>query len=122
MPKPEERPKPKPEKTRAIDARAELRERAVVATKAFKPGLYRHKKGGLYNALCLVTHHETRLPMVLYVSLAYGSTNVRPLVGWHGDPDGWTDLDPVTGEPRFRYLGELPSDMLAVDRVTDEGT
>lgn len=70
----------------------------------FRPGLYRHyKQGNLYTALCLVTHHETRLPMVLYVSHVYGGFNVRPLYGWEAedqsacgasqcdDRDGWLD-------------------------------
>jgi hypothetical protein len=79
----------------------------------FRPGLYRHYKGGLYTALALVTHHEKRMPMVLYVSHTYGGANVRPLIGWIGDPDGWNDF--VTSEDghnvrRFTLVGELPSD------------
>ena len=95
----------------------------------FTPGLYRHYKGGLYTAICLVTHHETRKPMVLYVSHTYGGMNVRPLhgyterpdgvrdYGWKEDPDGWADLvnvSPVEEEPhevrRFQFIGPLPSD------------
>jgi hypothetical protein len=87
----------------------------------FKPGLYRHYKGGLYTAICLVTHHETRKPMVLYVSHTYGGMNVRPLSGSHGDPDGWADTmdtalldtDLARGEivQRFQYIGPLPSNI-----------
>ena len=98
----------------------------------FTPGLYRHYKGGLYTAICLVTHHETRKPMVLYVSHTYGGMNVRPLhgytvrpdgvkdFGWSEDPDGWADeVDISTLDPdlprhpcvlRFQYIGPLPSD------------
>jgi hypothetical protein len=84
---------------------------AVVAA-TFRPGLYRHYKGGLYTALQLVTHHETRKQMVLYISHAYGGANVRPLVGWEGDPDGWADLVEHRGgyTTRFVFVGELPSD------------
>ncbi len=82
----------------------------------FTTGLYRHYMGGLYTAIALVTHHETRKPMVLYVSHTYGGMNVRPLFGWDGDPDGWADRVDVstTNEPhevlRFQFIGPLPSD------------
>ena len=90
-------------------------------TREFKPGLYRHHKGGLYTALMLVTHHETREPMVFYVSHTYGGPNVRPLQGWAvageggrcEDPDGWDDLvisDDGREQRRFEYIGPLPSD------------
>lgn len=97
---------------------------------AFKPGLYRHHKGGLYTAVCLVTHHETREPMVLYVSHQYGGMNVRPLNGWAAagdrgkceDTDAWNDLVHGaydTGDPpqrRFVFVGDLPSDTPIRDR------
>lgn len=96
----------------------------------FKPGLYRHYKGGLYTAICLVTHHETREPMVLYMSHTYGGLNVRPLhgyterpdgvrdYGWKEDPDGWADVIDEAADagtlprlvPRFQFVGPLPSD------------
>jgi hypothetical protein len=60
-------------------------------TNNFQPGIYRHYKGGVYTAVGLVTHHETRKPMVLYFSHDKGSYNARPLVGWEGDESGWTD-------------------------------
>jgi len=84
----------------------------------FKPGLYRHYHGGLYTAICLVTHHETRKPMVLYVSHTYGGLNVRPLHGWLGDVDGWDDLVKVDDQHvrRFQFIGDLPSDIPVVDR------
>lgn len=86
---------------------------------AFRPGLYRHYKGGLYTALGLVTHHEKRAPMVLYVSHTYGGANVRPLIGWLGDADGWNDfVTPEDGHAvrRFTFVGELPSDTPIVER------
>lgn len=88
----------------------------------FKPGVYQHYRGGLYTAVMLVTHHQTRLPMVVYFSHEKHSLNCRPLVGWRDtgdrgslraeepaiDPDGWndtvTDLEHQR-VPRFRYLG-----------------
>jgi len=91
------------------------------AIAVFKPGLYQHYKGGLYSALFLLTHHHTRKPMVVYTSLAYGGVNARPLVGWPGDEDGWFDWkkDPVSGIAitRFTYIGDLPSDTPAAERL-----
>jgi hypothetical protein len=89
----------------------------------FKLGLYEHYKGGRYSAIALVTHHETRAPMVLYVSHTYGGVNVRPLVGWTGDADGFVDTVSVRLEglgnqqlQRFKYIGPLPSDTPLKDR------
>jgi hypothetical protein len=81
-------------------------------TEAFRPGLYRHYKGGLYTALALVLHHESKLPMVVYVSHAYGAHRVRPLRGWPGDPDGWLDEVEVDGQrvPRFTFVSDVPTD------------
>jgi hypothetical protein len=84
----------------------------------FKPGVYEHYKGGRYRALMLVDHHETREKMVVYVSLSYGTVNVRELNQPPPQPlgrravDAWTDS--VQGfdghgvaetRPRFRYVG-----------------
>ncbi len=102
-----------------------------------RPGLWRHYKGGLYTVLGTVTHHETRKPMVLYISHTYGGANVRPVRGWEGDfecdsgccqdMDGW--LDPVLVRAsmsanvpdetvtRFVYVGELPSDTPIKERA-----
>lgn len=77
-------------------------------TLGIKPGIYRHYKGGLYTVFGLVTHHETRQRMVLYVSLTTGTFTVRPLVGTKQDPDGFNDvfplerLDPETREDAVR--------------------
>ena len=101
-----------------------------------QPGLWRHYKGGLYTVIGTVTHHETRFPMVLYVSHTYGGMNVRPVRGWIGagetdqntDADGWLDVVPVEGPldtsgagktvARFTYIGPLPSDTPIQKRVT----
>ena len=95
----------------------------------FSPGLYRHTRtGGLYTAHALVTHHETRRPMVLYTSHTYGGWNVRPLYGWPGDPDGWLDRVNAAGDVvsedtivspriyRFVFVGGLPSDTPITER------
>jgi hypothetical protein len=72
----------------------------------FRPGFYRHYKGGTYAAVALVEHHETREKMVVYFSAEHGSWNVRPLVGTPTDPDGWSDPSPTDpNRPRFEYTG-----------------
>lgn len=88
-----------------------------VEARAFRPGIYKHYKGGTYTAIGIIRHHETRFPMVLYVSHALGGLNVRPLVGWEGDADGWNDL--VGDEKnyhrlRFEFVRELPSGLEAI--------
>jgi hypothetical protein len=80
----------------------------------FRPGKYRHYKGGEYVALHLVTHHESGDKFVVYVSCTHGSLHLREFrkVG----ADSWTDevqiaVNCVTGEtttgfvPRFQYMG-----------------
>jgi hypothetical protein len=112
---------------------------------AIKPGLYEHYRGGRYTVIGMATHHETRQPMVLYVSHTYGGLNVRPLYAMAGDLDGW--LEPLKtrcsacagfgnlgskpyeacsscsgrGEitlpaERFKFIGDLPSDTAIKDR------
>ncbi len=76
----------------------------------FKPGIYRHYKGGLYTALGLATHHETRCTVVLYISHTYGGLNVRPLCGYNGDMEAWNDLFvDKAGETfqRFTYVADV---------------
>jgi len=67
----------------------------------FRPGIYRHFKGNLYEALFLATHSETREPMVVYRAL-YGehALFVRPLPMWAEtiDRDGYHG-------PRFTFVG-----------------
>jgi len=82
------------------------KEEIDVAFRSFHCGIYRHYKGGLYRALALVAHHDTREPWVLYVSLKQGSVNIRPLLG----ADGWRDLVP-------RDNGEVPRFILCDDTL-----
>jgi hypothetical protein len=73
--------------------------------RGFTPGVYQHYKGGMYTAVGLVTHHETRQPMVLYFSHHNGTYNVRPLNGWEGDADGWNDhVEKSNGDTVRRFL------------------
>lgn len=74
----------------------------------FKPGVYKHYKGGFYTALMLVEHHETREQWVVYVSHTNGSTNVREYEAKAGI-DAWVDRVIFKGEemPRFRYIGPV---------------
>lgn len=85
--------------------------------KDFRPGLYRHSKSGnLYSAVALAFHHDGQRPMVLYVSLMYGTPAVRPLYGWPGDEDAWLDtVDVDVGggcivqKPRFEWVEAAPT-------------
>lgn len=46
----------------------------------FRPGIYRHYKGGVYHALRVVRHSEDPAQeLVVYESLEKGGTWVRPL-------------------------------------------
>lgn len=94
----------------------------------FKPGIYTHYKGGMYTALMLVRHHETRELLVLYVSHKTGNIQVRelrqPEMADMGTVqlqpsrvDAWTDVvewqvpmpdgSAATHGPRFVYVGAL---------------
>lgn len=75
----------------------------------FKIGTYRHYKGDLFTAIGLVTHHETRQPMVLYVSHLKGCVNCRPLHGYAGDADGFCDPVFIDGRQvvRFELIQEV---------------
>jgi hypothetical protein len=82
--------------------------RTMTLRPEFKPGVYRHYKGGLYHALFLARQNETITPnisVVVYISMTTGDIYTRP----YSDPrfDSWTDqvrLDHgwVT---RFTYVG-----------------
>lgn len=86
----------------------------------------------MYTAIELVTHHQTRLPVVVYSSHKLAKKNVRPLIGWapkectyhstalvdeigeYYDVDGWNDLvtdphNPSLQVPRFRLLNDNAS-------------
>lgn len=80
----------------------------------FQLGLYKHYKGGEYFAVGLGTHHETRKPMVSYVSREKRTWNNRPLEGRSDDPDGWltpASIQDVGGwwdtVPRFVFVRPL---------------
>lgn len=77
----------------------------------FKPGVYRHYKGGMYVALQLVRHHETQALYVVYISMSYGHVHLRE---WATPgADSWIDkvMHPASysraGEwiQRFTYVG-----------------
>jgi hypothetical protein len=79
----------------------------------FKPGVYRHWKGGLYHALALgwaneVTPLEGRERVVIYLSMTTGEFNTRPL---NSDAkDAWNDLVHYDGSwlDRFHFVGPQP--------------
>lgn len=87
-------------------------------SRELKTGLWRHYKGGLYTVVGVATHHESRKPWVLYVSLTYGGLNTRPADPEPGEPDGFLDVL-KDGRPRFEYVGILPSDEPAAERGPD---
>lgn len=79
----------------------------------FKPGIYRHYKGGMYTALQIVKHHETGEKFVMYVSHTHGSVHIRE---WRTPgTDSWTDFVEVQtargrelasdNHKRFQYVG-----------------
>lgn len=70
--------------------------------KSFKPGLYKHFKGGTYQAFFLAKHSEDReREFVVYKSLEQGSMWIRPLEMFMEE----VERDGYRG-PRFQYLGE----------------
>ncbi len=77
-------------------------------TEAFRVGVYRHFKGHLVTALRLVTHHETRAAMVLYVLHETGALWVRPLkkmeIPGGVDEDTWMGFVEVEGVRRPRFV------------------
>ncbi len=88
----------------------------------FRPGLYRHYKGGEYSAIGLTRHHDSGRSYVLYSSMLTGSLRIRPLVKVFDlsqaeaepDQDCWNDelvVDRLQQGPpvrRFRYVAPLP--------------
>ena len=46
-------------------------------------GLYLHFKGGLYSTITAGRHHDTRGPMVVYMSCTTGEIFIRPIQGEH---------------------------------------
>ena len=69
-------------------------------------GFYLHYKGGKYQVLFLATHSETGEPMVVYKSISFGSTYVRPLSIWNEEV-----LDPNSKKAikRFEFFGYNPN-------------
>jgi len=68
----------------------------------FKPGKYRHYKGGEYELLFTATHSETLEKLVIYRAL-YGDGGVwaRPALMWNEKVDqGGQSV------PRFEYTGD----------------
>lgn len=68
----------------------------------FKPGKYRHYKGGMYELLFIAKHSETCEPMVIYRALyGEGGCWARPAHMWN------ETVKTESGEvPRFEYIGE----------------
>ena len=48
----------------------------------FKPGKYRHYKGGRYEVIGMARHSETEEQLVVYRSCSEGGLWVRPAVMW----------------------------------------
>ena len=71
-----------------------------------KPGFYRHYKGGEYEVVDTVRHSEDLQPMTLYRAL-YGERGlwVRPAAMFSE-----TVLIDGVMQPRFKYLGDNPTD------------
>ena len=71
-----------------------------------KPGFYRHYKGGEYEVVDTVRHSEDLQPMTLYRAL-YGERGlwVRPAAMFNE-----TVLIDGEMQPRFKYLGDSPTD------------
>ena len=74
----------------------------MVTMDQFKPGIYKHFKGNLYQLIGVANHSETMEPMVIYKALyGEGGLWVRPAYMWteivqKGDYTG----------PRFQYISE----------------
>lgn len=68
----------------------------------FKPGRYRHYKGGEYELLFTATHSETLEKMVVYRAL-YGERGI-----WTRPADMWFQEVNIGGKTvsRFEYAGD----------------
>lgn len=81
------------------DTTSELSEKA----QSFKPGIYRHFKGGMYKALFVARHSEAHeQEFVVYQSLEKGGVWVRPLDMFleNVDRDGYKG-------PRFVWVRDV---------------
>ena len=63
----------------------------------FRPGRYRHFKGGEYELLFLARHSETEEPMVVYRAL-YGERGV-----WVRPADMWLEIVERDGKRMRRF-------------------
>lgn len=71
---------------------------------ALTPGVYRHFKGGRYRVILVGRYlSEPTRHAVVYISLIYGSTWIRPLNAWQEETDRWSD-----GVRRPRFVLETP--------------
>ncbi len=68
----------------------------------FKPGKYRHYKGGEYELLFTATHSETLEKLVIYRAL-YGDRGI-----WARPAQMWNEKVDQGGQsvPRFEYAGD----------------
>lgn len=66
-----------------------------------KLGVYRHFKGGIYEAVAVASHSETLEEMIVYRNAESGSYWVRPA-------SMWNETVEYMGEKvlRFTYIGE----------------
>jgi len=71
-------------------------------SQTYKPGLYRHYKGGLYRLIGVAKHSETLEEMIVYQAL-YGECGL-----WVRPAAMWNETVMVEGQPvtRFTYIGE----------------
>ena len=71
--------------------------------KSFKPGIYQHFKGGLYEALLVGRSSEARdQEFVVYKSLEKGYVWIRPIVMFFEE----VNRDGYIG-PRFKWVKEI---------------
>lgn len=81
----------------------------AVSQPSFKPyGIYHHYKGDQYLVLCLAdTHNHNGDKDVVYLSLARGKYNTRPLFRDSRNEDSWTDVvEWPDGKRRTRFIHE----------------
>ena len=84
---------------------------------SFRPGVYRHYKGGLYYAMTLAWANEVSDPrelVVVYLSLTTGAWHTRPYSS--STYDAWTDRVQIRSPERpqvysvrrFQFVGPQP--------------
>lgn len=82
----------------------------------FEPGIYEHYKGGIYAALFLAKHHETKVPFVVYAGAEGPGEGPSELWIREFNTPGassWSDQVTITElnipVPRFRLLKQKVS-------------